>query len=86
MDLSHVLIGGNREIPGLYEGPIYVLSLYLSHALFELDSEILTYELGVDGDDLYDFVPQLEYLGPHLIEVLHQLKGDLVWIAEIDPL
>ena len=63
-----------------------MFTLYLSHLLFVSNSEEFTDELRIDSDYLDDFMPKLEKLTPHLINILHKLKRYLVWILQVDSL
>lgn len=63
-----------------------MLTLYLPHPLFVLNSEVFTDEFGIDCYDLNNLVPELEYLRPNLIQILHELEGYLVGVTQIYPL
>jgi hypothetical protein len=86
VDLTHIFIARDGEVPRLNEGPVDVLALDFPHFLFVLDPEILADEFGVYGDYLYDLVPQLEYLTANLVKVLHELESNLVWVTQVHPL
>jgi hypothetical protein len=65
MDLSHILLTRHSEVLSLNDSPVDMFSLDFSHFLFKEDPQVFTDELGVYGDDLYELVPQLEYLAAH---------------------
>lgn len=86
MHLGNIIITRDSEISSLDERSEDVLTLDLSHLLFVLDTKVLTNELGIESNDLYDLVPQLKELATYLVEVLHELERNLVGITKVNSL
>ena len=86
VDLSDVLFTWEGKVFGLYYGPVDVLALHLSHFLFVLNTQELAYELGVNGQNLYQLVPKLKDLAAHEVNVLHQQERNLVRVVELNSL
>ena len=86
MYFPNVFVAWDSEISGFDQSPVNVLALHFSHLLFVEDPQVLTHELGVDGNDFDDFMPKLEELAAHLIKVLHQLERYLVGVIQVDSL
>lgn len=62
VDLPNVIFTLESKVFGLYYSPVNMLSLNFSHLLLVLYSKILANELGINGYDLNQFMPQLEDL------------------------
>ncbi len=83
MNLAYIFIAGYSKISCFNESTVYVLALNFPHFFFISNSKVLTDEFWIYSDYLDYLVPELENLASHLIQVLHQLKSDLIWITQI---
>ena len=86
MYLSDIFLARHSEIPGLNQCAVDVLTLDLSHLLFKEDSQVFADEFRIDGDDLNNFMPELKELAADLIDILHQLEGDLERVVQVHSL
>lgn len=86
MLLSDIFFTWEREIFSLNNGSVNVLSPVLTHFLFILHPQEFSNKFWVDDNDLNQFVPQLEDLRSHLVDVRVQVTRNLERVLGCDPL
>jgi len=86
MDVLYVVLTAwDGQVGRHAHRPVNELPPVLSHLLLMDDAEVLTYELGVDREDLEELEPQAKDLSADHVDVVDQLVTQLVRVQSARP-